>query len=60
MTPQDIRQARHDLGLTQRELEQALGLIGCDGRTVRRWEAGKPISGPCAKLIAIFLEHGII
>lgn len=61
MTPHQIKQARTTLGLTQRALEQALGLKGCDGRTVRRWEAGKvEITGPCAKLIEIFLKHGII
>lgn len=61
MNPQQIKQARHDLGLTQRALEQALGLKGCDGRTVRRWESGEvAITGPCKKLINIYLEHGMI
>lgn len=61
MTPQEIKKARTQLGLTQRGLETALNLKGCDGRTVRMWEAGdRAISGPCAKLIDIFLEHGIL
>ena len=60
MNPTQIKQARNTLRLTQRALEQALGLKGCDGRTVRRWESGKiAITGPCKKLIEIFLEHGL-
>jgi len=60
MTPTEIRAARHKLGLTQRELEHELGLNGSDGRTVRKWEAKRnprEISGPCAKLIGIFLKE---
>jgi DNA-binding transcriptional regulator YiaG len=60
MTPTQIKQARSQLGLTQRGLETALNLKGHDGRTVRMWEAGdREISGPCSKLIEIFLEYGI-
>ncbi len=60
MTPTQIKQARHTLGLTQRGLEITLALKGRDGRTVRMWESGeRNISGPCAKLISIFLKHGV-
>ena len=58
MTPQQIKEARKILGLTQRELELKLGLRGIDVRTVRMWESVKrEITGTCTKLIEIFLLH---
>lgn len=38
MTPQEFRDARLRLGLSQKEMASNLGVH--DGRTVRRWEAG--------------------
>lgn len=39
MTPQEFRDARIRLGLSQDEMASDLGVH--DGRTVRRWEAGE-------------------
>lgn len=60
MTPTEIKSIRLGLGLTQRQLEVALGLAPSGGRTVRRWEAGTvTITGPCAKLLRIFEKEGL-
>lgn len=41
MTPQEIKAKRYELGLTQQQLGEALGLPKASaGRTIRRWEAG--------------------
>ena len=37
MTPQEFREARHRLGLSQAKLATALGV---NVRTVKRWESG--------------------
>lgn len=57
MTPEDIKSARKQLGLTQAELAAWLELSGkYAARTVRSWEAGeKPISGPARVAIRAFL-----
>jgi DNA-binding transcriptional regulator YiaG len=49
MTPEQVREARKALGLTQHQLAVLLRL-GTDGkRAVRRWETGdRPISGPAS------------
>lgn len=55
MTKEDLKAARHKLGLSCNELAHALGVS--DGRTVRRWEAGeREIPGPVIRLIAIWLD----
>lgn len=47
MTPDEIKEARQRLGLSQRELADSLGLKSDGGRTVRRWEGGEvEITGP--------------
>jgi len=56
MTPDEVRAARHMLGMTQDELAKALRM-GLDGkRAVRRWEAGdRHISGPASVAIGFML-----
>ena len=49
MKPDDVKRIRHQLGLTQRELAEKLGVTLV---TVGRWEAGlRGISEPIARLI---------
>lgn len=57
MTPDDVRNARRALGMTQHQLATALRM-GTDGkRAVRRWEAGdRPISGPASVAIEAMLD----
>lgn len=57
-----VKASRKILKLTQRELEEHLNMKGRNGRTVRKWENPKDpndITGPCLKLIRIFLKHGL-
>lgn len=55
MTPQDFRDARIRLGLSQDEMASDLGVH--DGRTVRRWEAGeRRIPGEIDIVIAYWLR----
>lgn len=52
MTPDEVRESRRAMGMTQHQLATALRM-GTDGkRSVRRWEAGdRPISGPASVAI---------
>ncbi len=56
MTPEEVIFARLRLGMTLRELAEALRM-GTDGRrAVRRWETGdRPISGPASVAIEAML-----
>jgi len=56
MTPEEVNLARLRLGMTLRELAEALRM-GTDGRrAVRRWETGdRPISGPASVAIEAML-----
>ena len=58
MTPQELKDARKRLGLTQSQLAAKLGLSEANGdNTVRKWEAGsREISGPVAVAIAYMLR----
>jgi transcriptional regulator with XRE-family HTH domain len=58
MTPDELKSARYQLGMTQRQLAEALEL-GKDGsRAVRRWEKNeRPISGPVAVAVRLMLER---
>ena len=57
-TPAGFRAAREALGLTQRQLAEALELGKDGGRTVRRWEAeDREIPGPAAVAVRLMLEH---
>ena len=49
MTPEDLKRIRRQLGLTQKELAEKLGVTLV---TVGRWEAGmRKISEPVARLV---------
>jgi DNA-binding transcriptional regulator YiaG len=58
-TPDEVREARKALGMTQAELADALELEGNYGKdSVRNWERGKrSISGPCRVAIRLMLER---
>lgn len=60
MTPDEVKAARLQLGMTQQQLADALGLVGDDAvRTVRRWEAGeRAVGGPAAQCIRYLLKFG--
>jgi DNA-binding transcriptional regulator YiaG len=60
MLPDDVRAARQQLGLTQEQLANALGIAGKDAaRTVRNWENGRrAISPPAAQCIRYLLKFG--
>ena len=56
-TPESIKAARAQMGLTQRELAKALRLRDNGERQVRRWEDGDvPISGPASLAIEALLS----
>ena len=58
MTPEQIKQARQSLGLTQAAMAKAMG-IGT--RKWERWEGGhSPISPEGARLVEMLLKHGIV
>lgn len=58
MTPTQLKQARHQLGLTQVAMAKAMG-IGT--RKFERWEGGhSPISPEGAKLIEVLLKCGVL
>jgi DNA-binding transcriptional regulator YiaG len=57
MTPAQFVQARAALGMTQRQLAEALRLGEDGGRAVRRWETGdRPVSGPVSLVIEALLS----
>ena len=54
MTPAEIKQVRHQLGLTQAAMARAMG-IGT--RKWERWEGGySPISPEGARLVELLVE----
>ncbi len=56
MTPEQLKKARQELGLTQSQLGKALRLKGDGSRAVRHWESGKrEISGPVSLAIEMLL-----
>ena len=58
MTAQQLKQARHQLGLTQAAMSKAMG-IGT--RKWERWEGGhSPISPEGARLVEMILKHGVV
>ena len=58
MTKDQLKQARHQLGLTQVAMAKAMG-IGT--RKWERWEGGhSPISPEGAKLIEVLLKCGVL
>ena len=58
MTKEQLKKARHQLGLTQAAMAKAMG-IGT--RKWERWEGGhSPISPEGARLAEMLLKHGIV
>jgi DNA-binding transcriptional regulator YiaG len=59
MNPEEVREARKALGMTQQGLADALELDGKYSRdTVRSWENGmRPISGPAKVAIRLLLKY---
>ena len=56
MMPDDVRDARRAMGLTQHDLAVLLRMGGDGKRAVRRWEAGdRHISGPASVAIEAML-----
>ena len=54
MTPEQIKQARHQLGLTQAAIAAKMGIIL---RKWERWEGGhSPISAEGARLVEMLVE----
>ena len=58
MTSEQLKQARHQLGLTQAAMSKAMG-IGT--RKWERWEGGhSPISSEGARLVEMLLKYGAV
>ena len=58
MNQHQLKQARHQLGLTQASMAKAMG-IGT--RKWERWEGGhSPISPEGARLVEMILKHGVV
>jgi DNA-binding transcriptional regulator YiaG len=57
LTPKEIRQARHMLGLSQEEFSKALGFSG-KKQVVNRWEVGarKPSDLTIQKICTLFRD----
>lgn len=59
MTPDELKEARHRLGLSANALADLVGVS--DGRTVRRWEAGdRDIPGPVQVLLRALLANAAV
>ncbi len=55
MTPEQFKDARQALGLSQKGMADLLGVSG--DRTIRKWEEGeRDISAPVAILVRIILK----
>ena len=58
MTSEEIKQARHQLGLTQAAMSKAMGI---GARKWERWEGGhSPISPEGARLVELLLKYGAV
>ena len=58
MTNLQLKQARHQLGLTQAAMAKAMGI---GARKWERWEGGhSPISPEGARLVEMILKYGIV
>ena len=56
MTPDEFREARRKLGLSQQQLAELMCVQS--GRTIRRWENGeRDIPGPAQVLLALWAAH---
>lgn len=57
MTPAELKSIRHQLGLTQRQLGEALGYNERDASTVRRWEYGHRTIPPVVALLLRYMAR---
>ena len=58
MTPDQIKEARLRLGLTQTQLAKRLRMKGDGARQIRAWESGEyPITGPASLAIEYMLKE---
>lgn len=58
MNNSQLKQARHQLGLTQAAMAKAMGIVT---RKWERWEGGhSPISPEGARLVEMILKHGVV
>jgi DNA-binding transcriptional regulator YiaG len=58
MTADELKAARHRLGLSVEGLAKAMRLGGDGGRTIRKWEDGeKPVPGWAAFIIGLILSR---
>ena len=58
MNQQQLKQARHQLGLTQAAMAKAMGIVT---RKLERWEGGhSPISSEGARLVELLLKYGAV
>ena len=58
MNKSQLKQARHQLGLTQAAMAKAMGL---GTRKWERWEGGhSPISPEGARLVEMLLKFGVV
>ncbi|MAI17134.1 MAG: hypothetical protein CBC71_06240 [Rhodobacteraceae bacterium TMED111] len=59
MTPEEFKQIRLDLGLTQRGMAEAMG--GVNYRTVQRFESGEqPIERMALRVCQYIQEYGVL
>lgn len=59
MTPTELKQLRHSLGLSQREMTEAMGLKSY--RSVQRMEAGEqPIEGAVLRVLEYMQKYGLL
>lgn len=60
MTPDELKSLRHQMGLTQRELGEALGYQDAGATTIRRWEYGTRAIPPVAALLLRYMaKYGL-
>lgn len=58
MTPEQVKEARRRLGLTQTQLAKRLRMRGNGARQIRAWETGEaPITGPASLAIEYMLRE---
>jgi len=57
LTPEQVKEARLRLGLTQTQLAKRLRMRGNGARQIRAWESGEaPITGPASLAIEYMLR----
>lgn len=61
MTPDELRAARHQLGLTGVEMANRLRIGKGGDRSIRRWENGESrIPGPVQVAVRLLLERKLL